>query len=373
MSLVGRFNTAVPFSDEPGGFFGELRGVFDRLATEEVALGDYEDSQVPTYPSFGVSTDAYETVVRPFYTAWLSFSTHKSFTWKDKYRLSDAPDRRVRRLMEKENKKLREDAIKEFNEAVRFLVNFSRKRDPRYTANAVSTSDRQKALRDVVAAQAARSRAANQEKLHGSVVAEWIQTKDEDAAFTSEDEESEVDIEHIECIICNKIFKSENQYEAHERSKKHTKAVQQLRHKMRRENRDLNLDRTDNQASLEPKLERTSEPDITSSDGEPDTQGPGDPEECLETVPEYKSSDSTVGTPGPPITSATTTISENKTHDQDEAGIDSLIHRPGNAHDHEAPPVPKVGKAKAKRDKRAARQEAAARQSTSVGHLFVYL
>jgi len=49
-------------------------------------------------------------------------------------------------------------------------------------------------------------------------------------------------VEEIECVVCAKTFKSEKQYEAHERSKKHIKAVQQLQREMRKENAKLKLD-----------------------------------------------------------------------------------------------------------------------------------
>ena len=45
----------------------------------------------------------------------------------------------------------------------------------------------------------------------------------------------------MECVVCDKSFKSEKQLEAHERSKKHTKAVQQLRWQMRKEGVELQL------------------------------------------------------------------------------------------------------------------------------------
>lgn len=242
-SLVGRFNATVPFTDEPTGFFGSLREMFDQLAAEETALGDHGDRDPVSYPAFGASTSDYDAVVRPFYSGWAGFSTRKTFSWKDKYRLPDAPDRRVRRLMEKENRKCRDDAIREFNDAVRFLVGFSRKRDPRYLPNTQTDSDRQKALRSTVAAQAARSRAANQEKHLDSIVADWVEAgrDDEPVDGTSESEE-ETHMEEIECVVCKKVFKSENQYQAHERSKKHIKAVEKLRREMRRENKDLDLE-----------------------------------------------------------------------------------------------------------------------------------
>lgn len=272
VSLVSRFNAAVPFTDEPTGFFGSLRELFDQLAAEETALGDHGDRYPVSYPAFGTSTSDYEDVVKPFYSGWTGFSTRKTFSWKDKYRLPDAPDRRVRRLMEKENKKCRDDAIRDFNDSVRFLVGFSRKRDPRFLPNTQSHADRQKALRDTVAAQAARSRAANHEKLVESVVAEWVQAdrenEDVDDMFDSEEE---TPAEQIECVVCNKVFKSENQYDAHEKSKKHIKAVQQLRREMRKENRDLDLENNANQRGSDVSEQSPSSQQPAASSGVPDT------------------------------------------------------------------------------------------------------
>ncbi|KAK2053157.1 DnaJ domain-containing protein [Colletotrichum caudatum] len=245
-SLIRRFNSTVPFTDEPSGFFGITKATFDHLADEEIAAGEYAPGDIPDYPSFGFSADTYEAIAKPFYAAWTSFSTRKTFAWKDKYRLSDAPDRRVRRLMEKENKKTREEAIREFNDAVRFLVTFVRKRDPRYLPNTQTATERQESLRVAAAAQAARSRAANKEKLSEVFVPDWAQARDEADAgnhfFESEEDDSEV--EEIECVVCKKTFKSEKSFEAHERSKKHIKAVQQLRRQMRNEDLDLSLNET---------------------------------------------------------------------------------------------------------------------------------
>lgn len=181
--------------------------------------------------------------MKHFYAAWSGFSTKKSFSWRDKYRLSDAPDRRIRRLMEKENKKYRDDAIREFNDAVRFLVTFVRKRDPRYLPNSQTDAERQKQLRDAAAAQAARSRAANRLKFESYVAPEWSRPQDEhglDDYFSDIEEDSEVEI--LECVVCNKSFKSAQQFEAHERSKKHVKAVHHLGKQMKKEGIALELD-----------------------------------------------------------------------------------------------------------------------------------
>ncbi|KAL2024833.1 hypothetical protein VTK56DRAFT_5654 [Thermocarpiscus australiensis] len=244
-SLMSRFNSSVPMDDSPRGFFGILNAFFEQLAAEEVAACEWSGIVPPEYPPFGKAEDDYNTVARPFYNVWSGFSTRKTFRWRDKYRLQDAPDRRIRRLMEKENKKYREEGIREFNDAVQSLVAFVKKRDPRYVPNTQSEAERQQFLRNSAAAQAARSRAANQEKLAEYVVPEWAQSRDDEEdnhEFSMSEEDSEV--EHIECVVCNKTFKSEKQFEAHEKSKKHTKAVQQLQRQMRKENVDFDLQNT---------------------------------------------------------------------------------------------------------------------------------
>lgn len=61
-------------------------------------------------------------IVKPFYDHWDVYCTAKSYAWHDKYDLREAPDRRVRRLMEAENKKLRDTAKKERNEEIRVNI-----------------------------------------------------------------------------------------------------------------------------------------------------------------------------------------------------------------------------------------------------------
>ncbi|KAG9250133.1 meiotically up-regulated protein [Emericellopsis atlantica] len=248
--LISKFNASVPFNDEPSGFFGILRETFAHLALEEEAAADQgEDPRMVTFPSFGSAEDEYESSVKAFYAGWSGFSTRKSFAWFDKYRLSDAPDRRVRRLMEKENKKIRDDAIREFNEAVRFLLAFVRKRDPRYAPNARTDSERQQSMREASAAQAAKARAANQEKMSAYKAPEWITSRDDSGVEDgdtygdmSDDTEDASEEEFFECVVCDKTFKSEKQLQSHERSKKHLKAVDRLRWQMRKEGTALDLE-----------------------------------------------------------------------------------------------------------------------------------
>ncbi|KAL1962817.1 hypothetical protein VTN77DRAFT_9186 [Rasamsonia byssochlamydoides] len=239
LALFFKFSPQMEFSDSSNGFFGGLRETFERIAREEKLACRWDKLDPVEYPSFGRQNDDFEEVVRPFYAAWSNFSTKKSFAWKDVHRYSEAPDRRIRRLMEKENRRLREEAIREYNDAVRSLVAFVKKRDPRYKSNLKSEAERQRMLRESAAAQAARSRAANQAKLRDHVTPEWARAEEPEEEPSSS---SESDLEQFECVVCRKIFKSEKQFEAHERSKKHIKAVKQLRLEMTAQNEGLQLE-----------------------------------------------------------------------------------------------------------------------------------
>ena len=250
LGIFRKFNGQIEFSDAPSGFYGTLREVFQRLAKEEVLTYESEDRKPIQYPSFGYANDNYETIVKPFYAMWACFASHKTFSWKDAYRYPEAPDRRIRRLMEKENKRLREEGGREFNDIVRSLVAFVRKRDPRVKPSKESEADRQKALRDASAAQATRSRATNQARASQlDAIPEWMLSSDSPESEISDENDSASFKEAIQCVLCKKVFKSKNQYEAHERSRKHIKAVQQFRKDVRREDANSGQDTTLNASS----------------------------------------------------------------------------------------------------------------------------
>lgn len=372
-ALMSRFNSSVPMDDSPRGFFVILNEFFDQLAAEETAACNWAGIAATEYPPFGRAKDDYNTVAKRFYNVWSGFSTKKSFSWRDKYRLQEAPDRRIRRLMEKENKKFRDEGIREFNDAVLSLVAFVKKRDPRYVPNTQSEAERQQVLRNSAAAQAARSRAANQEKLAEYVVPDWAQSRDEDDhndEFSISEEEEEV--EEFECVVCNKIFKSEKQFEAHEKSKKHTKAVQQLKWQMRKENASFDLEESETGLSTpSAALQEVEEQDpvaFKSTDA-----GPGEEEEEEVQTPASKEA-ADQGTPsesdteddeyaprsaveerilnGPPKGGKTASLGPDTPDSVDSTAVslDDLTL------DNEKGAGKKIGKAKQKREKKAARQ-----------------
>lgn len=370
MALIGRFNSRVPFNDSPTGFFGVVDITFGQLATEEAAACEWNGEDSVEYPPFGSAGDDHESTAKPFYSAWSNFSTRKSFAWKDKWRLSSAPDRRYRRAMEKENKKVREDATRDFNDAVRSLVAFVKKRDPRYVPNTQSEAQRQKVLRDSAAMQAARARAANAEKMRdkGFVVADWAQSKGDaegayDEEFATSGEESEV--EEFECVVCSKVFKSEKQYESHEKSKKHTKAVQQLCRQMRKEGRDLDLhdevpskaadhsqDETDAPAATEQEA-RDDEAEAASShvNGTPDVES-----DAAQSSSEDALDDEYAPREVVEARIASELSADASRQSDEDSGLPSKMGKV-TLQDSEDPTPVKVGKAKAKRAKKAAQAQ----------------
>ncbi|KAF2793740.1 DnaJ-domain-containing protein [Melanomma pulvis-pyrius CBS 109.77] len=279
MGMLGKFSGKVDFSDSPSGFYGFLRDTFEQLAREEQHAADYADVAVPDYPSFGHRDDTYEDVVRGFYATWNGFATKKTFAWMDLYRLSEAPDRRVRRMMEKENKRKREDGIRDFNTAVRQLVLFVRRRDPRYTPNVETFKTAEeiaKAQRAATQAQAARSRAMHAAKTQ-EAIPEWTQIRDPDES--EEEEELEIEDQIYECVACHKTFKSEKQYDAHEKSKKHQKAVQSLKRRMQKDNANLNLDSDVPSSGVMTPAEAEAE-----ADAEGDAEGSGNVSASVEGI-----------------------------------------------------------------------------------------
>ncbi|KAF8622578.1 hypothetical protein AX15_006923 [Amanita polypyramis BW_CC] len=233
------------FDDNGNGFFSIYRNLFDRLAVEEAWFSKDTD-----YPSFGYvdwlwapSNESHNAPsVKKFYTVWANFSTTKDFSWSDKWNIGDAPDRRVRRLIEKENKKARDDARKEYNDTIRSLARFLRKRDPRYKAYVGQQSQMpSKSVFPLPARAYAKNDYVEQDwqKIDSRVL-------DAELDWTAMEGENP---EEWECVACDKVFRSEAAWINHERSRKHLKAVESLTRSMQEEQNVLGLEEEEAQLS----------------------------------------------------------------------------------------------------------------------------
>ncbi|ORX90659.1 DnaJ-domain-containing protein [Basidiobolus meristosporus CBS 931.73] len=237
------------YNDKPGGFYSTYRDLFTRLTTEEQEAFTDDGGMEPHWASlmaFGNSKTGYdeeneeESSLREFYNYWLNFSTFKSFAWCDQHRLSEAPNRRYKRAMEKENQKLRDAAKKEYNETVRNLVAFIKKRDPRVKAymDAFQAQREAKALEQKQ--RVAKEKAEKMAQAQSYQEQAWAKVNDEaiDEAFgeylrdSEEYESEEIYPDELYCAACNKAFKSEKQWINHEKSKKHIKQVELLREEL---------------------------------------------------------------------------------------------------------------------------------------------
>lgn len=130
-----------PF-DSPTGFYAIYCDLFDKLAESEVSRRDVEVVAGEERATCFNNADSSSSEVFSFYNYWTNFATKMSFSWEDKYNPSDVPNRQVRRAIEKENKKFRDIARKKYNDTVRALASYVRKRDPRVMRFELESKDR---------------------------------------------------------------------------------------------------------------------------------------------------------------------------------------------------------------------------------------
>ncbi|XP_076177765.1 dnaJ homolog subfamily C member 21 [Ptiloglossa arizonensis] len=230
------------YGDDEKGFFAVYRKVFEKLTAEDAEFAKEGDSDEEV-PEFGNSQSTYEDVVHNFYAYWQSYSTKRSFTWLDPYDVRNASNRRIARLMEKENKKVRDKAKRERNEQVRNLVAFVRKRDKRVQAYAAKLADRAKENLKKVEERKKQQLLERQKQLREHKESEWSKFSNIEAELKNieanlvqqfgKDLSSERDIEDentvndntLYCVACNKIFKTCKAFTNHENSKKHKNKI----------------------------------------------------------------------------------------------------------------------------------------------------
>ena len=247
VNLMKYFSASVycGYGDDEQGFYAVYSNVFTVIAKEDAEFATDEDLAIP---EFGTSSSDFEDVVQPFYAFWQSYSTLKSYVWLEKYNIREAPNRRVQRLMEKDNKKIRDAAKKERNEEVRALVKFVRKRDKRvkaYLELLKEKDEERKRLTEQKRLEALRKR----EKMFEEYKEESWATlsgleedlaqmnthldsefgKDNDVTESQSDDE---EVEQFYCVACDKAFKTEKALVNHEKSRKHKDKVAAIKREM---------------------------------------------------------------------------------------------------------------------------------------------
>lgn len=253
------------YGDDEKGFYTIYRNVFEKLAAEDLEYTKEGDSDEEV-PGFGDSQSSYKEVVHNFYAYWQSYNTKKSFAWLDPYDIRNAPNRRVVRLIEKENKKVRDKAKKERNEQVRNLVAFIRKRDKRVQIHTTKLIERAKENLRKVEERKKQQLLERQKQLKEHKVSEWskfsnieAELKNIEANLAQEfgenlssdgdmDDENTIDDNSMYCIACNKIFKTHKAFTNHENSKKHKDNIAIIKVSMIQE--DINSQESDINSDL---------------------------------------------------------------------------------------------------------------------------
>ena len=258
------------YGEGEGGFYAVYRGVFEKVDAREreggmpapptarggAAIGMGEA------PGFGEPETGWGEVAA-FYGYWGDFCSRLSFGWADEYREQDAPSRQVRRAMEKENRKSREAARRKYQDAIRALVDFVKKRDKRVMQRQVEVG-REEAARAAAEVEGAKLKAEEFKKEKERWLKEQMQQWEEEegarreeegtVAFRLADEEEESSSSSeegeeggsrrwkprkgkkkkkknggvFECVVCDKKFKSEKQLNNHKQSRAHRKMVEEL-------------------------------------------------------------------------------------------------------------------------------------------------
>ena len=241
------------YGDDEKGFYKIYKEVFNKIASENLEF--FKEEEEFEYPDFGDSQSSYEEVVHPFYSYWQSYSTKKSFCWVEKYDIRDTPNRKIAKLAEKENKKIRDKAKKDHNEVVRELVAFVRKRDKRIQAYSKVLEERSIEKSKKAQERKQQRLREKQIQLKESKETEWAQFSkmeeelklieqnlnlefgEEKSPNYDDDEEDDMTTDALYCVACNKMFKTSKAFTNHENSKKHRNNVEHLRNTLLEEDK----------------------------------------------------------------------------------------------------------------------------------------
>lgn len=176
------------YDDTEDGFFAVYQTVFTRIReNEQQHCGPQQEQQATlSYlgdnANFG-SIDTPWEQVSSFYQAWESFTSGMNYAWHDTYDIKEAPNRRVRRAMEEENRKARRAAKKSRTEDILALVRFVKRRDPRVKAARQRAED-EKARREQEQKERALRRTAQSKKAKEA----WRQQAEQHMAAIEEED-----------------------------------------------------------------------------------------------------------------------------------------------------------------------------------------
>ncbi|XP_047180732.1 DNAJ protein JJJ1 homolog isoform X1 [Vigna umbellata] len=222
------------YSDTGKGFYKVYSDVFDKIHANEInfarkmGLGVEAVRQAPLMGNL----DSPYAQVTAFYGYWLGFCTVMDFFWVDEYDVMAGPNRKSRRLMEEENNKARKKARREYNDTVRRLGDFVKKRDKRVIDMRVKKNMEMERKKEEERETKKRLEKERKERAMAYEEADWAKVDNEEEVeewVEEGEEEKKKNDKEFYCVLCGKKFKSEKQWKNHEQSKKHKERVAEFR------------------------------------------------------------------------------------------------------------------------------------------------
>jgi len=197
------------------------------------AFSDVEDSEeqrasfeLADRAPFGTATTPWDDV-KAFYDKFADFVSQRTFSAYDKYKAASDEGRRMRRAVDTENGKHRKAAKGAYQDMVRQLAVFCRRRDPRVKERMkVVAQEKEEKVQKASALKAQR----RQENLEARL--KWREEGPVDDGYEArqgvtlhemDDKTVSTEAEIFSCHACKKTFKSEKQYANHCLSKAHKK------------------------------------------------------------------------------------------------------------------------------------------------------
>ncbi|GKE89778.1 DnaJ protein JJJ1, partial [Tanacetum coccineum] len=223
--LFSYFSNSVfnGFGDRGKGFYKVYADVFDRIYRNELnfaktmSLGAHSVKEAPLMGN--LESDYGQ--VNAFYGYWLGFVTVMDFVWADEYDAMNGPNRKSRRIMEEENKKIRKKARREYNETVRGLAEFVKKRDKRVIDMQVKRNEEIERKKEEERLRKKEIERLKKERAMAYEVPDWAKVEEDVESEVEEEVEVEEKRNEFYCVACGKKFKSDKQWKNHEQSKKH--------------------------------------------------------------------------------------------------------------------------------------------------------
>ncbi|EGC30171.1 hypothetical protein DICPUDRAFT_41822 [Dictyostelium purpureum] len=239
------------YSDtDDNSFYNVYSRIFSAIDKEEESVDEEKYHFQP--PQFGNSKTPIAEVLK-FYGYWKDFVTKKKFTNADIYHLSEAPNRQIKRLMEKENQKERNRAKQQFNEKVRHLASFIYNHDKRiqeYQKKCAEEAEKKQKELEIQKLQEEEERKEAIKKHKEEKRLEYEQMKKDGLIDDYENNTLYQDESNsCYCVICDKAFKSEKQLENHQNSNKHKQELARVRKTITLDDEELSPESNNNQGS----------------------------------------------------------------------------------------------------------------------------